>query len=100
VFTSDKGPEDTRPWRGWAGPWSGFYSIAMEGSLRLPCMMRWPGKVPEVVMVNGRVLREISTTCQRLRSGRTKHIQPKTSVQLRQPDYEHEAIRKFRSLSR
>ena len=23
VFTSDNGPEEAYPWRGWAGPWSG-----------------------------------------------------------------------------
>jgi arylsulfatase A-like enzyme len=46
VFTSDNGPEDTYPWRGWAGPWSGSYVTAMEGSLRVPFIIRWPGKVP------------------------------------------------------
>jgi hypothetical protein len=30
----------------------------------------------------------------------TKHIHPKTSVKLRQSGYEHEAIHKFRGLSR
>ena len=46
IFTSDNGPEDTMPWRGWAGPWSGTYVTAMEGSLRVPFIIRWPGKVP------------------------------------------------------
>ena len=46
VFSSDNGPEDTMPWRGWAGPWSGTYVTAMEGSLRVPFIMRWPGRVP------------------------------------------------------
>ena len=46
VFSSDNGPEDTMPWRGWAGPWSGTYVTAMEGSLRVPFIIRWPGKVP------------------------------------------------------
>ena len=46
IFTSDNGPEDTMPWRGWAGPWSGTYVTAMEGSLRVPFIVRWPGKVP------------------------------------------------------
>lgn len=46
IFTSDNGPEDTMPWRGWAGPWSGTYVTAMEGSLRVPFIMSWPGKVP------------------------------------------------------
>ncbi len=54
IFTSDNGPEDTYPWRGWAGPWSGSYTTAMEGSLRVPFLIRWPGKVPA-----GRVSNEI-----------------------------------------
>lgn len=54
IFTSDNGPEDTMPWRGWAGPWSGTYVTAMEGSLRVPFIVRWPGKIPV-----GRVSNEI-----------------------------------------
>jgi arylsulfatase len=46
VFTSDNGPEEMLPWRGWAGPWSGSYFTAMEGSLRVPFIMRWPNRVP------------------------------------------------------
>jgi len=46
IFSSDNGPEDTIPWRGWAGPWSGTYVTAMEGSLRVPFIIRWAGKVP------------------------------------------------------
>src|SRR4029079_5275413 len=45
-FTSDNGPEEMLPWRGWAGPWAGSYFTAMEGSLRVPFIVRWPGKVP------------------------------------------------------
>jgi len=54
VFTSDNGPEEMLPWRGWAGPWSGSYFTAMEGSLRVPFILRWPGKVAA-----GRVSNEI-----------------------------------------
>jgi arylsulfatase len=54
VFTSDNGPEEVYPWRGWAGPWSGSYSTAMEASLRVPFIVRWPGKIPA-----GRVSNEI-----------------------------------------
>jgi arylsulfatase len=46
IFASDNGPEDVSPWRGWAGPWSGSYVTAMEGSIRVPFVVRWPGKVP------------------------------------------------------
>jgi arylsulfatase A-like enzyme len=46
IFTSDNGPEDVMPWRGWAGPWTGTYVTAMEGSLRVPFLIRWPGHIP------------------------------------------------------
>ena len=54
VFASENGAEDIRPWRGWAGPWSGSYATAMEGSLRAPFIVRWPKKIPA-----GRVSNEI-----------------------------------------
>src|SRR5262245_58383416 len=54
VFTSDNGPEEVLPWRGWAEPGAGAYFTAMEGSLRAPFIVRWPGKVPA-----GRVSNEI-----------------------------------------
>ena len=54
VFTSDNGPEATSPWEGDSGPWRGSYFTAMEGSLRVPFIIRWPGKVPA-----GRVSNEI-----------------------------------------
>ena len=52
IFASDNGPEFRRPWRGTAGPWSGTYHTAMEGSLRVPFVMRWPGRVPAGVVSN------------------------------------------------
>ncbi|MET0540892.1 MAG: arylsulfatase [Variovorax sp.] len=54
VFASDNGPEFIRPWDGWAGPWRGQYFTALEGGIRVPFMVRWPGKVPA-----GRVSDEI-----------------------------------------
>lgn len=46
IFTSDNGAEDVLPWRGWTGPWGGSYFTAMEGSLRVPFIARWPGRIP------------------------------------------------------
>ncbi len=46
IFTSDNGPEAVHPWEGSPGPWRGTYFTAMEGSLRAPFIMTWPGKVP------------------------------------------------------
>jgi arylsulfatase len=45
LFGSDNGPEFRRPWRGTAGPWTGTYHTSMEGALRVPFILRWPGKV-------------------------------------------------------
>jgi len=45
LFGSDNGPEFRQPWRGTAGPWSGTYHTSMEGALRVPFLLRWPGEV-------------------------------------------------------
>jgi arylsulfatase len=54
VFTSDNGPDASCPWHGTSGPWRGYYFTHMEGSLRVPFIIRWPGNVPA-----GRVSNEI-----------------------------------------
>ncbi len=46
IYTSDNGAEDVEGWRGWTGPWGGSYFTAMEGCLRVPFIVRWPGRVP------------------------------------------------------
>lgn len=50
IFTSDNGPEHpdngAGQYSGWTGPWRGTYFTAMEGGLRTPFIMRWPGQVP------------------------------------------------------
>jgi arylsulfatase A-like enzyme len=54
IFSSDNGPEpptqlgDTSPLTngGSAGPWRGAMFTALEGSLRAPFIIRWPGRVP------------------------------------------------------
>jgi arylsulfatase len=54
ILTSNSGPEFRERWRGTAGPWSGNSNTAMEGSLRVPFLIRWPRHVPA-----GRVSNEI-----------------------------------------
>lgn len=54
LFLSDNGPEFRDPWRGTAGYWRGTYHTAMEGGLRAPAIIRWPGHISE-----GRVSDEI-----------------------------------------
>ncbi|MCI0486930.1 MAG: arylsulfatase [Blastocatellia bacterium] len=53
-WCTDNGAEQRRPWRGSAGPWNGFYNTVMEGGIRTPCLIRWPGRIPA-----GRVSNEI-----------------------------------------
>ncbi len=45
-WCTDNGAEERRPWRGTAGPWSGFYNTMLEGGIRTPCVIRWPGRIP------------------------------------------------------
>jgi arylsulfatase len=46
VFAGDNGPEELLLHRGTAGYWEGSYFTGMEGSLRTPCLVRWPGRIP------------------------------------------------------
>jgi len=52
IFTSDNGPEMIPGHQGWNGPWSGSYFTAKEGSLRVPFIIRWPGKIPAAKVSN------------------------------------------------
>lgn len=46
VFSGDNGAEELAPDRGHSGFWQGSYFTGMEGSLRTPAMVRYPGVVP------------------------------------------------------
>jgi arylsulfatase len=45
VFAGDNGNEEYLLHRGTAGFWEGSLFTGMEGSLRTPCLVRWPGHV-------------------------------------------------------
>lgn len=45
IWLSDNGPEFFHPWHGTAGPWRGNYFTAWEGSLRVPFLIKWPGRI-------------------------------------------------------
>ena len=52
IFTSDNGGEFMPGYTGWSGPWSGSYFTGKEGSLRVPFIIKWPGKVPAGIVSN------------------------------------------------
>jgi arylsulfatase len=52
IFTADNGPEGAEPHQGFSGPWRGSYFTGLEGSLRVPFLIRWPGKVPAGTVSN------------------------------------------------
>src|SRR6478672_7161144 len=60
VFTSDNGPEATLPWQGSSGPWRGYYFTHMEGSLRVPFIIRWPGHIP-AGRASNEIMHEVDT---------------------------------------
>ncbi len=52
IWMSENGPEEAPGWFGTAGYWRGHYFTALEGSLRTPFLIRWPGKVPANTKTN------------------------------------------------
>lgn len=58
IFTADNGPEMLPGHNGWSGPWRGSYFTGLEGSLRVPFIMSWPGKVP-AGMVSNEIVHEM-----------------------------------------
>jgi arylsulfatase A-like enzyme len=57
VFTSDNGPvlgRDPRlgPQRRFNGPWSGAKQDVLEGGIRVPAIVAWPGRIPAGLVID------------------------------------------------
>jgi arylsulfatase A len=57
IWTSDNGAVRRDPLQGSCAPYRGFGYSTSEGGMRMPCVMRWPGRIPA-----GSVCDEICTT--------------------------------------
>ena len=53
VFTTDNGTENFTWPDGGQTPFAGGKGTVMEGGFRVPCIVRWPGKVPAGKVENG-----------------------------------------------
>jgi arylsulfatase len=53
AFTTDNGAENFTWPDGGQTPFAGGKGTALEGGFRVPCMVRWPGKVPAGKVENG-----------------------------------------------
>lgn len=53
VFTTDNGAENFTWPDGGQTPFAGGKGTALEGGFRVPCIIRWPGKVPSGKVENG-----------------------------------------------
>jgi arylsulfatase A len=64
VFTSDNGPALNLPQGGSAGILRGGKSTSWEGGVRVPCVLRWPGRIPPGLVRPGiSSLMDLFATC-------------------------------------
>jgi len=56
IWTSDNGAPRRTPPQGSNGPLAGWGYTTAEGGMRVPCVMRWPGRIPA-----GSICSELST---------------------------------------
>ena len=70
VFTTDNGTENFTWPDGGQTPFAGGKGTVLEGGFRVPCIIRWPGKVPAGKVENGHHLR--ARLVPDLRRGRRK----------------------------
>lgn len=53
VYSTDNGPEHSSWPHGGTTPFRGEKMTTYEGGVRVPCMVRWPGKIPAGTRLNG-----------------------------------------------
>ena len=53
IYTTDNGPEHASWPHGATTPFRGEKMTTYEGGVRVPCMVRWPGKIPAGSVLNG-----------------------------------------------
>ncbi len=59
IFTSDNGPEFIEGHHGFSGPWRGRMLTGLEGSLRVPFIIRWPAGGVPAGAVNNEIVHEM-----------------------------------------
>lgn len=57
VWTSDNGAVRRNPPQGSCAPYKGYGYDTSEGAMRMPCVMRWPGRIP-----TGKISDQLSST--------------------------------------
>ena len=71
IFTSDNGAPRHNPPQGSNAPYRGWGYDTSEGAMRMPCLARWPGRIPPgAVCAEAVTAMDLLPTCARLAGGK------------------------------